>query len=373
MNFLQICPRFERAYVEEYWRDLYFYFPIKILMKRGHKATIYTHREKGQTRTEYFGFPLYRFDFINIHSRAFSPKLVTQALTKNFDLIHVHSYGNMSGEALNVLSRKPIVFTPHISDCPKHFYARKVFNAADKIIALSEYGKRLMTRNLKIPGEKIEVIPCPIDYGYYGKKIGAKDFSKNYGRSYYEYLIITVSTFKPVKRHDLIIKSIPFIKTKNVRFVFVGGDFEYQNEERTQKKIMDLVKKYNLSKKVIFTGFIPYEELRAALSSADIFVLLTTKEGQCLAMCEAIINGLPVITSNIELFDEIVYKEAIRIDIFENEEKIIKNTAEKIDELLNDEKRRRLMINKAKKHGLMFSSELIEKKMINLYYNLLEK
>jgi len=64
-------------------------------------------------------------------------------------------------------------------------------------------------------------------------------------------------------------------------------------------RLINYVKKNNLEKNIKFTGFIPYDDLRALYSACDIFVLPSFEEGDPIALKEALASGKPLIGSRV--------------------------------------------------------------------------
>jgi glycosyltransferase involved in cell wall biosynthesis len=77
------------------------------------------------------------------------------------------------------------------------------------------------------------------------------------------------------------------------------------------KPIVELVDKLNLSKRVIFTGYLPNQDLPALLSSAEAFVLPSLYEGFGMGVIEAMACGCPVICSNSSSLPEVAGNAAL--------------------------------------------------------------
>ncbi len=80
------------------------------------------------------------------------------------------------------------------------------------------------------------------------------------------------------------------------------------------KRIFEMVKKLNLKKDVIFTGYVPEEDLPAIYNAADLFVYPSLYEGFGLPPLEAMACGTPVITSNTSSFPEVVGDAGIMVN-----------------------------------------------------------
>ena len=70
-----------------------------------------------------------------------------------------------------------------------------------------------------------------------------------------------------------------------------------------------------VSDRILFSGRIPHSEIVTYLNAADMFVLPTLAEGCCNAIVEALVCGLPVISSNLPFNDDILtVNNSIRLD-----------------------------------------------------------
>jgi glycosyltransferase involved in cell wall biosynthesis len=81
---------------------------------------------------------------------------------------------------------------------------------------------------------------------------------------------------------------------KDVLFLIAGNlnlDKEYA------QKVMEYAKSKGVNAK--FTGFVPYEDLKALYSACDIFVLPSLEEGHGVVLTEAMASGKPLIGSNV--------------------------------------------------------------------------
>jgi glycosyltransferase involved in cell wall biosynthesis len=64
--------------------------------------------------------------------------------------------------------------------------------------------------------------------------------------------------------------------------------------------VIDYAKSKGVNAK--FTGFVPYEDLKALYSACDVFVLPSFEEGQGILLLEAMASGKPLIGSKVGEF-----------------------------------------------------------------------
>ena len=98
------------------------------------------------------------------------------------------------------------------------------------------------------------------------------------------------------------------------------------NQEKNVKEISD---------RVIFTGFIKYDEINKFYALADIAVLPSIwNDPAPLTIVESLVSGLPIITTNSGGIPE--YATNGSAIILQNNEKIVQNLSKSIDYLLNN-------------------------------------
>lgn len=112
----------------------------------------------------------------------------------------------------------------------------------------------------------------------------------------------------PKKGLDLLVEAFTQISTihDDAHLVIAGPE-----DQGYGTKIHNLVYKHGLEHRVTFTGMLKGKEKLSAFVDADIFVLPSYSENFGLAILEAMICGLPVITTNkVNIWREIKAADA---------------------------------------------------------------
>ncbi len=166
-----------------------------------------------------------------------------------------------------------------------------------------------------------------------------KDITKN--------KIVTVGRLVKQKNQSLLIEAFYEINKKYPNYVLViygNGPLE--------KELKEKVKKLGLQDKVFFPGI--SDNIHKEISDAEIFVLTSNFEGLSNAMLEAMLMGLPVITSDCAGADEII-KEKENGLLFRvgDKEKLI----EQIELLINDMKLKEKIGKNAKISAQIYKKE----------------
>jgi glycosyltransferase involved in cell wall biosynthesis len=182
----------------------------------------------------------------------------------------------------------------------------------EQIIASSISTKKDLIELLDVPKEKIEVVYLGVSSDFKGKpnKKLAEEKVARYIPKKTQY-ILSVSTLEPRKNLGLLIKAfslLPHQLRRDYKIVLTGA------QGWNNKELLRTIAGYNLTEKVIFTGFVPDEDLPYIYSEASVFVFPSLYEGFGLPPLEAMVCGCPVITSNTSSLPEVVGKAGILID-----------------------------------------------------------
>ena len=143
-------------------------------------------------------------------------------------------------------------------------------------------------------------------------------------------VVVYVGRLDGEKRIDLLIAAMERLKT-NAQLVIIGKGLEEVALRRQASKLGD---------HCIFTGFVSDEEKCALLRRADILAMASPAELQCIAALEALACGTPVVVSDQVALPELLDGGKNGVSFHYPD---VNDLAHKIDELLNDEPRRRQM------------------------------
>lgn len=225
--------------------------------------------------------------------------------------------------------------------------SKRIFDYCDVIISPAKIIKdELITHSHK---SKLVVISNGVDTGKFTPKTKLKTNFK----------ILYVGRLSPEKNIDTVIRAFAIVKKEidKATMEIVGGGPSLDGLKK-------LVKKLKLSKEIIFRGSVPRENLTNYYNRCDIFVTGSAMEVQPLTILEAMSCGLPVVG----------VKKAGVAGMVEDDfngylipSPNAKKMAEKIvNILLNDKLRVRLSKN-SRKTALKNSLKLSIKKLESLY------
>lgn len=177
---------------------------------------------------------------------------------------------------------------------------------ATRIIAVSRATARDLTQLYGIDADKIAVIyegvdaafrPPPVDI------IGAVRQRYSSDRPY----LLMVGTLEPRKNHALAFEVLARLKAAGYphRLVIVGAEGWLFEPVRAQLARLDI------DVDVIFTGYVPGEDLPALYAGAACFLMPSLYEGFGLPVLEAMACGAPVVCSDVSSLPELVGDAAL--------------------------------------------------------------
>jgi glycosyltransferase involved in cell wall biosynthesis len=205
-----------------------------------------------------------------------------------------------------------IFFPENLPLASRLFYSKwepYSYRRADHIIAISEHTKKDILALLKIPEEKITVIPLAASKEFRPIKSPKKlrSVQKKYktGSDY----ILHVSTIEPRKNLPFLVRAYALAVREGIdtKLVITGKKGWYYDN------LFKLVDELNLQDKVIFTGYVADVDMPALYSGAKAFVFPSQYEGFGLPPLEAMACGTPVISSNTSSMPEVIGNAGILI------------------------------------------------------------
>lgn len=185
-------------------------------------------------------------------------------------------------------------------------YRLVIMNAvytAKKVITISEYTKKSIMKHFHIQGSKIPMIYEGVDLEKFNP-LNAQEFNFKRFHIKPKKYILYVGNVYPHKNIDVLIDVFCNLKQKNeidkdLQLVLVGKkDYFFEN---IIKQVQDL----HLEKSVIFTGYVPDEELISLYEHSLFYVFPSLYEGFGLPPLEAIALGVPIVISNATCLPEI--------------------------------------------------------------------
>ena len=184
---------------------------------------------------------------------------------------------------------------------------RRSVKRSDKIITISSFSKQELIALLRVPEDKISVIPCApsfsMDLADFGEMAQRYGLCKPY--------LLYVGTIEPRKNLVRLIHAFELLKQKEdfpYQLVLAGGR-GWQNEE-----IYHAAKESTFYDDIIFTGYTSDAEKNCLYKNAALFIFPSIYEGFGIPPLEAMHWGCPVVSSTAASLPEVVGDAAELVD-----------------------------------------------------------
>lgn len=323
---------------------------------------------------------------MNMNSN-FKTHLITSAVSDNFwDEVHVpnvldnenmdlyHVPQNGVGLCPNINCKKvitlhdiiPLRMPKTVSDKYLNIFNNELPNiieSSEGIITVSEFSKKDISKEFNYPEDKIYVTHLAAEDIYRPlNKLSCKDYIKNKYKICDDF-ILYVGGFSPRKNILGLIEAFSLInpsKRKRTKLVITGTKGISYDIYKSRAEVLSVLED------VIFTGFIPLEDLPLFYNGASVLVYPSFYEGFGLPPLEAMACGTPVISSNVTSLPEVCLDSALLIDPYN-----VYDLSESIERIINDEELSKKMIKKGIQRSLNFSWDRTSKNTLKAYMSIL--
>jgi len=252
-------------------------------------------------------------------------------------IIHTHLFHATIAARLSKLinSKLKIVTTIHIADTRKskfyYFLADYLtLNLSNTITAVSKFAQSFNAKRLFTSLENIEVIYNGINIPGNLSTTEIDQFKVKYGIAHNDKIIGSIGRLDKQKGYDYLFSLISeiskIVPDKEIWYIVIIGD---GNQREALEKISSALLIKNI--KIILPGF----KFNAAsyIAMFDLFIMPSRFEGFGLSLAEAMMFGVPILISNLDVLKEVI-SDYEPFDVFDfNEEK--KNIVGKINKLIN--------------------------------------
>ncbi len=211
---------------------------------------------------------------------------------------------------------------------------------SDHVIAISNYTKKTILEKYNIDPDKISTV--------YLDAVKLKESINTDNIELPKQFLLYPAALWPHKNHKILIEALNDLKAKfpNLHIVFTG----VTKKKKLREEIDSLIKKYNLSNKIHFLGFVSDETLSYIYKKASALVFPSSFEGFGIPLIEAFRYELPVIAARNSSITEMVGDAGL---LFETNN--IKECKQHIEDVLTDENLRHELIDKGLNRAKDFS------------------
>jgi D-inositol-3-phosphate glycosyltransferase len=309
-----------------------------------------------------------------------------------YELIHSHYW--MSGLAAEELSdswnKIPILQMYHTLGELKNRVARsegeregayrldgerQVFARADRIIAATPAERTQLEEFYKVDTKKVTVIPPGVDTSHF-YPIPSDEARQFIGLTPNARMILFVGRIERLKGVGTLIEAIACLRLKNlqepVHLAIIGGE-----PDATPKKISDemarlqkLCDDLTVGKMVVFLGKRGQDTLPYYYSAAEVVVMPSHYESFGMVALEAMACGTPVIASQVGGLAYLVQDGITGYTVPAEDHEAL---CERLTKLLGDESLRKRMGKNAAQYSRNYDWEIIAKKIMGVYKDLVKK
>ena len=181
------------------------------------------------------------------------------------------------------------------------FLRKKMLQQCDGIWCVSTFTKQKISLYVKNASNKVQVLNNCIDpFLITTYTIKSPQLLKKFNFNSEDIILLTLSRLSSkelYKGYDHVLAVFNTL-TKyfpTLKYLIVG---KYDSIEK--QRLDELIVKYGIEGKVVFSGYIPDEDIANHYGIADAYVMPSKKEGFGIVFIEAMYYGLPVIAGNID-------------------------------------------------------------------------
>ncbi|WP_303836354.1 glycosyltransferase family 1 protein [Ruminococcus flavefaciens] len=241
---------------------------------------------------------------------------------------------------------------------------KRSMKRADLIVTDSEFSKSEIIKYFPKWESKIRVVPCGVDLERFRpctepQRIPEVKKSLEIEGEYFLY----VGTIEPRKNLERLMTAYAAFAKKAgenaPKLVLAGG------KGWLDKGIYSRVEKLGMEKNIIFTKYIPSEDMNPLMCGALAFVFPSIYEGFGMPPLEAMACGVPVLTSGEASLPEVTGDCAVICDAYD-----VKSIAQGLYRLYSDEKLRKELSRRGLERAQGFTWERSAKMLMDVYREL---
>ncbi|MBM4164229.1 MAG: glycosyltransferase family 4 protein [Lentisphaerae bacterium] len=231
---------------------------------------------------------------------------------EHYDLVHIPSYRRLPVlKGTRVVATVHDLATLHLDgkyDAARMFYNRRIvptqIRRADHVITVSRFTAGDLVNLIGYPAEKITVIYPGIHRQHYRPVAGGEARMRLRERYKLEgpFVVFVSRVEHPAKNHLSLIQAFERMKARkpsDLKLVLAGADWNGAD------MVKDYAARSPVARDVVFTGFVPLEDIPCFYSACEVMAYPSLFEGFGFPIVEAMACGAPVICSNTTSMKEI--------------------------------------------------------------------
>lgn len=235
---------------------------------------------------------------------AYTDTALRQARKNPPDVIHAHDWLTMrAGIALKKATRRPLVAHVHATEFDRaggksgnpliHEIEYMGLTLADRVIAISEYTKRLIMQEYHVPEDKIEIIHNTINYDDFSDVPNGESYrylSRMKQEGYY--IVGAIGRLTVQKGYSHLIRAVGKASKRLSRIILIIGSSGELRDE-----LIELSANQGVADRVILPGWVSGNSQRDIFALSDAFVMSSVSEPFGITPLEAAAHGCAVVVT----------------------------------------------------------------------------
>jgi len=174
-----------------------------------------------------------------------------------------------------------------------------VYNRLNMATTPTETAARVLReQRIRVP---VYPVSCGVDLARFhpDPSVNRDELRRRYGLDPQRTIFLFVGRVDQEKRLDVLLRAMKQLDREDVQLAIAGKGRHFEAFQTQARQL-------GLAGKVIFTGYVPAEDLPALLNSVDIFAMPSEAELQSIATLEAMASSLPILAANARALPELV-------------------------------------------------------------------
>jgi glycosyltransferase involved in cell wall biosynthesis len=223
----------------------------------------------------------------------------------------------------------------------------RVARRADRVIAISASAAAEVARHLRVPRDRIDVIPLGFGSSARVDATPEPELRKRLGLDPGP-IVLNVAMKKVHKNQLRLIQALPTVRAAapDAQLVLAGASTPYEDRLHAEAQ------RLGLSDAVKILGYVERRDLEGLYGMASVFAFPSLTEGFGMPVLEAMARGLPVVTSSVSSLPEVAGDAALLV-----EPTSVEQIARAASQVLTDSQLRERMVAAGRLRPEMFTWE----------------
>jgi phosphatidylinositol alpha-1,6-mannosyltransferase len=179
---------------------------------------------------------------------------------------------------------------------PKRRYAEMVISRADLVLPNSTY---YLGSDRNDP--RVHIVPYGVDVDQFSPARRDTRVRRELGLTDEHFLLFTVQRLAPVKRVDVLIRTMSEVVARDPRVVLLIG-----GQGKEEARLRQLRDELELKDNVRFAGYIESDRLPEYFASSDAFAFHSQVETFGIVFVQAMASGLPIVAANTSCVPDVL-------------------------------------------------------------------